>query len=52
VIIFVCTTMALMTKLVETESFSFKEEVEQLVWVNAMVEESKSIIKNNAWEVV
>lgn len=44
--------MALMTQLVETEPSSFKEEVEKLVWVDAMVEEYESIVKNSVWEVV
>jgi len=39
--------MALMTELVETEPSFFEEVVEQLVWVDAMVEEYKSIVKNN-----
>jgi len=31
--------MALMAKLVENEPYSFEEEIEQHVWVDAMVEE-------------
>ena len=30
----------------------FEEEVDQNVWVDAMVEEHESILKNNVWEVV
>jgi len=44
--------MALTNELVETESSSFKEELEKIVWVDAMVEEYESIVKNNVWEVV
>ena len=44
--------MALMTKLVEIEPHSFEEVVEKLVWVNEMVEEYESIMKNSVWEVV
>ena len=41
--------MALTTELVETKPSSFKEEVEKLVWVDAMVEEHESILKNSIW---
>lgn len=44
--------MALITELVETEPSSFKEAIEQPVWVGSMVEEYESIMKNNVWEVV
>ena len=44
--------MALMTKLEDTKPSSFEEAVEKHVWVDAMVEEYKSIVKNNVWEVV
>ena len=44
--------MALMTELVETEPSYFKEVVEKIVWVDAMVEECVSILKNNVWEMV
>lgn len=44
--------MALMIDLIETESFSFEEAIEKPVWVDAMVEEYESIMKNNVWEVV
>lgn len=44
--------MALMTKLVETKPYSFEEEIEILVWVDVMVEEYESIVKNSVWEVV
>ena len=41
-----------MTNLVEIEPSSFEEVVEKIVWVHAMVEEYKSIVKNSVWEVV
>ena len=44
--------MALMSKCIVTEPYSFEEAVQQPIWVNAMVEEYDSIIKNRAWEVV
>ena len=42
--------MALMSKCIVTEPSSFEEEVQQPIWVDAMVEEYESIIKNNARE--
>jgi len=39
--------MALITELVELEPSSLKEEVEQPVWVDAMLEEYESIVKNS-----
>jgi len=44
--------MALMNKIVKIEPSSFKEAVEKHVWVDAMVEEYETILKNNVWEVV
>ena len=44
--------MALMSKSVEIEPSSLKEVVQQPVWVDAMVEEYDSIIRNSVWEVV
>ena len=44
--------MALMSKCVVTEPSSFKEAVEDPTWVDAMVEEYDSIIRNSAWEIV
>ena len=35
-----------------TEPSSFKEAVEDPSWVDAMVEEYDSIVKNSAWEIV
>jgi len=43
--------MALMSESVENESSSFEEEVGKPVWVDAMVEEYDSSIKNSAWDV-
>ena len=42
--------MDLMSKSVEIEPSSFEEVVQQLLWVDAMVEEYVSIIRKNAWE--
>ena len=44
--------MALMTNVVETDPSSLEESIEKPVWVDAMVEEYESIVKNSVWEVV
>ena len=44
--------MSLMSKSVEIEPSSFEEAVKQLVWVDAMVEEYDSIIRNSVCEVI
>eukprot|EP00253_Pinus_taeda_P026207 PITA_26207 len=44
--------MALMSELVDIDPSSFEEVVQQPVWVDAMVEEYDSIIRNSVWEVV
>ncbi len=44
--------MSLMIELVETKPSSFEEAGGKLVWVDAMVEEYDSIMKNNILEVV
>ena len=44
--------MALMTEIVDTEPYSFEEEVEKPIWVDAMVEYYEFIMKDNVWEVV
>ena len=44
--------MALMSKCIVIEPSSFEEAVKQPIWVDAMVEEYDSIVKNIAWEVV
>ena len=44
--------MALVSKCIVTEPSSFEEAVEDLAWVDAMVEEYDSIVRNSAWEIV
>jgi len=44
--------MALVNKCVVTEPSSFEEAVEDPAWVDAMVEEYDSIVRNSAWEIV
>jgi len=44
--------MALMGECVVTRPSSFKEVVQQSVWVDAMVEEYDSIVHNSVWDVV
>lgn len=44
--------MALVGECVASEPSSFPEAVQQLVWVDEMVEQYDSIIRNNAWDVV
>ena len=44
--------MDLMSKCIVTEPSSFEEAVEDPAWVDAMVEEYDSIVRNNAWEIV
>ena len=44
--------MALMCDLVDKEPACFEEVIKQKEWVDAMVEEYQSIIKNDVWEVV
>lgn len=44
--------MALAGEHVETEPSSFEEAVQQLIWVDAMVEEYDSIVRNSVWDVV
>ena len=44
--------MALMSKCIVTEPYSFQEEVNQPIWVDAMVEEYDSFVKNSAWDIV
>ena len=39
--------MALAGECVETKPSSFEEEVQQLIWVDAMVEEYDSIVRNH-----
>ena len=44
--------MALAGECVETEPSSFEEAVQQLIWVDAMVEEYDSIVRNSVWDMV
>lgn len=44
--------MALVNKCVMTEPSSFEEAMEDPAWVDAMVEEYDSIVRNSAWEIV
>lgn len=44
--------MALVSKFVVTEPSSFEEAVEDPTWVDAMVEEYDSTVRNSAWEIV
>ena len=41
-----------MSQCVVTEPSSFEEAVEEPAWVDAMIEEYDSIIRNSAWEIV
>ena len=44
--------MVLMRKCIMIEPSSFEEAVEDPAWVDAMVEEYDSIVRNNAWEII
>jgi hypothetical protein len=44
--------MALMIKCIVTEPSFFQEVVQDPTWVEAMVDEYNSIVKNSAWEIV
>ena len=44
--------MALMSKCIMTEPSSFEEAVQEPTWVDAMVEEYDSIVRNSAWDIV
>ena len=44
--------MALMSKCIVTEPSSFEEAVEDPAWVDAMVKEYDSIVRNSAWDFV
>ena len=44
--------MALMSKCIVTEPSSFEEAVQEPTWIDAMVEEYDSIVRNSAWEIV
>ena len=44
--------MALMSKCIVIEPYSFEEAAQEPTWVDAMVEEYDSIVRNSAWEIV
>eukprot|EP00253_Pinus_taeda_P029209 PITA_29209 len=44
--------MALTGECVQIEPSSFEETMQQLIWVDAMVEEYDSIVRNSVWDVV
>ena len=44
--------MALMSKCVVTEPSSFEVAAQEPTWVDSMVEEYDSIVRNSAWEIV
>jgi hypothetical protein len=44
--------MALMSKCILTEPSSFQEAVQYPTWVDVMVEEYDSIVKNSVWDIV
>ena len=44
--------MALMSKCIVKEPSSFEEAMEDPAWVDAMVEEYDSIVRNSAWKIV
>ena len=44
--------MALAGECVETKPSSFEEAVHQPIWVDAMVEEYDSIVRNSVWDLV
>ena len=44
--------MALMSKCIMTKPSSFEEATQEPTWVDAMVEEYDSIVRNIAWDIV
>ena len=42
----------LMSQLINAEPPTYKEAGSQQVWINAMIQEYSSIMKNDVWEVV
>ena len=44
--------MALMSKFIMKEPSSFEEVAQEPTWVDAMVENYDSIVRNSAWEIV
>ena len=41
-----------MSQLIDSKPSSYEEATSKQVWVDAMIEEYKSIMKNDVWEVV
>jgi len=41
-----------MSQLISSEPSSYEDATSKQVWVDAMIEEYKSIVKNDVWEVV
>jgi len=44
--------MALLSDIIDVEPFSYEEVVEKKTWKNAMLEEYRSIMKNDVWDIV
>jgi hypothetical protein len=44
--------VALISKIIDSEPSTFEEVAKQQVWKDAMMEEYKSIMNNDVWEVV
>ena len=44
--------MALMSQCVMTDPSSFEEAMQEPAWVDAMIKEYDSIVRNSAWEIV
>jgi hypothetical protein len=44
--------MALMTNIIDLDPSNFEEATNQPVWIDAMVEEHDSIMRNDFWEIV
>ena len=42
----------MMSKLISLEPSSYEDAASKQLWVDAMIEEYKSIMKNDVWEVV
>ena len=41
-----------MSQLISSEPSPYEEAASKQIWVDAMIEEYKSIMKNDVWEVV
>jgi len=44
--------MALVSHIIDSEPFNYEEAVGQQVWKDSMMEEYRSIMKNDVWEIV